>query len=116
MVVEKRELEKLLELQENENFTRARLKKLKEDHQVSLNMISSFSYIAIGILILFPIIIITCDLCSFASGFRRQSRRYISSVVPEKNDKKINQIKQIKDERVFIRNKNSHALKLELKK
>ncbi len=94
---------KLLELQEIENSTKARLKKLKEAHQVSLNVISSFSYIAIGILILFPIIIISCDLLSFASGLRRQSRRYVSSVVPEKNDKKINQSKQNKDERVFIR-------------
>jgi hypothetical protein len=113
-LVVKRELGKMVELQEIENFTRARFKKLKEEYQVSLNLMTSFSYIAIGILILFPIIIIACDLWSFATGFKRESRKSRSSVVPDV-DIKTKDFQEIKDKRVFIRNNNSDALKLDLK-
>ena len=109
-MAEKREAEKQEKLKEIENKTQTTLQKLKEDYQTVLKVQSSFSYVAIILIISFIILIISPDFCRFGSYLKRSNKVHVIS------EKKQNQQEENKNYKNLIINKDRRVKNFALKK
>ena len=115
-LVEKRETDKIIKMNEIQNKTLAALEKLKESHQINLKIKSSFSIFAIIFIVGLIFLLISSDLCRLFSFSRKHKRTKRIKQVLENIDINRNQSKNNKDRRNFMINIDTRVLNFELRK
>jgi hypothetical protein len=78
-LVDKRQAEEIVLLKSIENGTYATLERLKEDYQTNIKFQSSFSYVAIIIVVVMIFTIASFDLCRLYSFLKLREKKSINN-------------------------------------